>query len=671
MEHVIFTEMIKKAREGALEVGEILVNSETLASENDLNALKTLHVAWFDGNKDHALNYAIHYNYSVLLLRLGDTLAAKAALEQSIQLNPGYIPAQVNLGAVLEHLEGKLPALAQWLRVSEMLPQVTSDNIYNLKIAMKMAGRVLEDMNNHSAAEEAFRRCLDLDIEQPEVMHHYLSLVQQQCKWPIIRPWPSQRGITRGDLLADINPLTLAMYTDDPLFQLGNAFHFANTRAGRPSQSFVSRHPALLSAPSGGRIRIGYVSAELRNHAGGYLMAEVFELHDTSRFEIFAYSTVRGEGEEMAGRIRAATEHWIDISAMGDAEAGERITADGIQILVDMQAHTFGSRPTLMAMRPAPVLANWLGFPGSAGTAYHNYLIADDFVIPKDFELFYSEQIARLPCYQPNDRKRVVSSRQPSRQELGLPDDAMVYCAFNGQHKITHFTWRRWMTILSAVEGSLLWLLDSTPDINQQLKNLAEQHGVSADRILFAARIGNPDHLARYPLADLFLDTFPYGAHTTASDAMWMGVPILTLAGRSFASRVCGSIISAAGLPDLVCSKSEDYVARAIDLGHHPEKLLAYRQRLQGCRESSVLFDTPSLVRTLEERYDAMWRDYRQGRQRAPDLTNLDLYRKIGIEIDNDNVELVSVENYTDLYKENMINRSTYSFIRPDDRVYK
>jgi len=169
----------------------------------------------------------------------------------------------------------------------------------------------------------------------------------------------------------------------------------------------------------------------------------------------------------------------------------------------------------------------------------------------------------------------------------------------------------------------------------------------------------------------LFLDTFPYGAHTTASDAMWMGVPILTLAGRSFASRVCGSIISAAGLPDLVCSKSEDYVARAIDLGHHPEKLLAYRQRLQGCRESSVLFDTPSLVRTLEERYDAMWRDYRQGRQRAPDLTNLDLYRKIGIEIDNDNVELVSVENYTDLYKENMINRSTHSFIRPDDRVYK
>jgi predicted O-linked N-acetylglucosamine transferase (SPINDLY family) len=322
-------------------------------------------------------------------------------------------------------------------------------------------------------------------------------------------------------------------------------------------------------------------------------------------------------------------------------------------------------------MRPAPVIANWLGFPGSVGTSFHNYIIADDFIIPPEFEIYYSEKIARLPCYQPNYRKRLVADHCPTRHEAGLPETAMVYCAFNGQHKITPYTWRRWMSILRAVEGSVLWLLESTEAINGQLRRLAENHGVAAERIIFAKRIGNADHLARYRLADLFLDTAPYGAHTTASDAMWMGVPIITLVGRSFASRVCGSIMRSAGLPDLICSSGEDYVAMAIDLGLNRDKLIAYRQRLVSARDSSVLFDTPLLVRCLEQLFTTMWRDYVQGEQFPPDLTNLDLYREVGIALDQDDVEMLSQPDYEERVRQTFIQKSRYCFVPKDGRIFK
>jgi predicted O-linked N-acetylglucosamine transferase (SPINDLY family) len=662
--------IIAKINQDEISVPEIMAAADSFMAKGDPQAARHAYTAWLARNSADPMAYAIYFNLSVVLGRLRDAPAAKIALERAIALNPDYIPAQINLGNLLEQLQGPFEAACQWIGVVNRFPQITGENIHFLTFTLNLIGRVLETGRSHAQAEESFRRSLDIDIDQPEIMQHYLSVVQQQCKWPVIQPWPSARGVTRRDLLANINPLTLAIYTDDPLFQLGNSFHYARQRIGDCPISYVDSHAPLQQRPAG-RLRIGYLSAELRNHAGGFLMAEVFELHDKSKVEIFIYNTVAAPPEGMAGRIRSAAEHSVDIADLSDSQAAQRIVDDGIQVLVDMQGHTYGSRLGLLAMRPAPVIANWLGFPGSVGTSFHNYIIADDFIIPPEFEIYYSEKIARLPCYQPNDRKRLVADHCPTRHEAGLPETAMVYCAFNGQHKITPYTWRRWMSILRAVEGSVLWLLESTEAINGQLRRLAENHGVAAERIIFAKRIGNADHLARYRLADLFLDTAPYGAHTTASDAMWMGVPIITLVGRSFASRVCGSIMRSAGLPDLICSSGEDYVAMAIDLGLNRDKLIAYRQRLVSARDSSVLFDTPLLVRCLEQLFTTMWRDYVQGEQFPPDLTNLDLYREVGIALDQDDVEMLSQPDYEERVRQTFIQKSRYCFVPKDGRIFK
>ncbi|NJL72548.1 MAG: hypothetical protein HC888_13765 [Candidatus Competibacteraceae bacterium] len=260
---------------------------------------------------------------------------------------------------------------------------------------------------------------------------------------------------------------------------------------------------------------------------------------------------------------------------------------------MDLNGHTMGSRQRVLAMRPAPVQVNWLGFPGSAGSPFHHYIIADDFIIPPDHEHYYSERVLRLPCYQANQRHRAVTTQAPSRSEAGLPEDGIVYCSFNSIHKATLFTWRRWLEILGRVPGSVLWLLATTDEAKTNVRSLAAENGIDPARLIFADRVANPVHMARLGLADLFLDSTPYGAHTTGSDALWAGVPVLTLSGRSFASRVCGSLVRSAGIPDLICTSPRDYVERAVELGRNRARCTEYRQILLACRDRSVLFDTP------------------------------------------------------------------------------
>jgi len=293
---------------------------------------------------------------------------------------------------------------------------------------------------------------------------------------------------------------------------------------------------------------------------------------------------------------------------MDAAAAARRIAADGIQILVDLNGYTREARLKLVAMRPAPVIVNWLGYPGTMASPYHHYIIADDWIIPEDSELYYSEKVLRLPCYQPSLRDRTVATPRPGRRGAGLPEDAVVYCCFNGTHKISRFTFERWLMVLSRVPGSVLWLLGSTEAANERLRDYTASRGVARERVVFADKLANPYHLARYELADLFLDTAPYGAHTTASDALWTGVPVLTLSGRSFASRVCGSLVRAAGIPEMICTSAEEYVERAVALGSDRAQLQELRERLRGGRDSCTLFDMPGLVNRLEGLYQQMWR---------------------------------------------------------------
>jgi hypothetical protein len=441
----------------------------------------------------------------------------------------------------------------------------------------------------------------------------------------------------------------------------------------------VDEHPADHRADrrrasidlTGRRMRIGYVSSDLRDHAIGYLMAELFELHDKSQVEVFAYYCGIPSDSPLTKRTKAAVEHWIDIRDLSDDAAAARIAADGIDILVDVNGLTKDARTAVFARRPAPVQVNWLGFPGSMGTPYHHYIIADDWIIPKGSEHYYSEAVVRLPCYQSNDRKRIVAKDRPSRADAGLPDDAFVFCCFNGSQKITRFTFDRWVAILQRTPGSVLWLLESNKETQERLAAYAAERGVEQGRIVFAPKRYNPLHMARYPLADLFLDTSPYGAHTTASDALWMGVPVLTLSGRSFAARVCGSLVRAAGLPELICETPADYVERAVWLaGEGREELLGYRRSLEAGRDSCVLFDMDGLARHLEALYRTMGAEHQAGRTPQPDLRNLGVYLDIAVQDDHEAIEMQTIPDYDARFKAKLAVRHRTRPIPPDARLW-
>jgi predicted O-linked N-acetylglucosamine transferase (SPINDLY family) len=364
-------------------------------------------------------------------------------------------------------------------------------------------------------------------------------------------------------------------------------------------------------------------------------------------------------------------DHWTDLNGLDDDAAAAKIAADGVDILVDLNGYTKDARNKVFARRPAPVIVNWFGYPGTMGSPYHHYLIADPYIIPEADEIFYSEKVVRLSCYQPNDRKRVVSPQRPARADAGLPDDAFVFCCLNGMQKITDTAFQRWMTILREVPASVLWLLSGTDDANARLRARAQEAGVSPERIIFAEKKSNPDHLARYPLADLFLDTLPYGAHTTAADSLWMNVPILTLPGRSFASRVCASLVRAAGVGEMECATPEAYVARAIEFGRDRSKLTAIKQRLAAGRDTCLLFDTPRLVRDLENLYRGMWSDYVRGALPVPNLQNLDIYHEIGLGLDIETIETLPGDAYVALYQEHLGKWHDVYPIAPDGRLWR
>jgi predicted O-linked N-acetylglucosamine transferase (SPINDLY family) len=383
---------------------------------------------------------------------------------------------------------------------------------------------------------------------------------------------------------------------------------------------------------------------------------------------VFAYYCGPEAHDPLHGRFRATADHWLSISGLDDFTAAQRMTEDGIQILVDLNGYTREARLKLVALRPAPVIVNWLGFPGTMASPYHHYIVADDWIIPETHEMYYSERVMRLPCYQPNNRTRSVLQETPSRADVGLPEKGMVYCCFNGTHKISQFTFDRWLMIVARVPGSVLWLLGSTETTNERLRDYAARRGVARERLVFAEKLANPAHLARYTLADLFLDTTPYGAHTTASDALWMGVPVLTLSGRSFASRVCGSLVRAAGISELVCTSAEEFVERAVALGGSRD-LQSFRERLREGRDSCSLFDTPLLVRHLEKLYGEMWIQYERGELPRPDLSNLDVYFEVGSQVKHDDMEVQMLDDYHGWWRERLAERHKFRPIEPDRRL--
>ncbi len=668
MSEAAFISAVQKITSAQLDLGGVITAAGEQLQAGQPTLAQQLYRIWLQFNPDHPQAYVAHFNRAGLHMDAGDLAGANEALSAAVALNPDFPPAYINLGGVLERSGDPEGAIGKWREVLTRQAQVTGPAIGYSVAALKQIGRVLADHQQLEPAEAALQQSLSLNPRQYDVLGQYLALRMGQCKWPVTVPW---EGMDRKALVSGVHPLSMGVYTDDPMLQLAAASNYRREMIDtRPEAQIASDRRFAPIDLTGRRLRVGYVSSDLRDHAVGYLMAELFEVHDREKIEVFAYYCGPAARDGLNARIKGAVEHWTDIRALSDEAAAAAIAADGIDILVDVNGHTRDAKSGVFSRHPAPIQVNWLGYPGTMGGPHHHYIVADPLIIPQGFEIYYSEKVVRLPCYQPNDRKRAVDAERPTRADAGLPDDAFVFCCFNGPQKISRFTFARWMEILSRTPNSVLWLLHSSEDVHARLRGYAEQAGIAPERLIFAPKQHNAQHLARYPLADLFLDTSPYGAHTTASDALWMGVPVLTLPGRSFASRVCASLVTAAGLGELVATSAPDYVDRAVALAHAPAEVEALKARLAAGRDTCDLFNTDKLVTQLEGLYAGMVADYHEGRLPRPDLTNLEAYFAVGADLDHEGQEMLLRQDYEQLYKDRLALRHLLQPLPADTRLW-
>lgn len=513
---------------------------------------------------DDGLAHA-HNNYAVLCQLSGDKASALDHYRRAIAADPGYIAAWQNYASLLQVLGRYAEALTGFERVLQHQP----------------------DHADALAGSLYMRRHL-LDWE---------GIVQRQQRLEAVL----QQGQAR------IAPFIHMGLVDDPAAQRQVAERWAD--------AFEPQLPPLeVPAETGPRrLRLGYLGGDFFAHATSWLTRSLFRRHDRSQFEVVAYDYGPQDGSEVRATIMAGVDRFETVGHLDDLALARHIRAAGIDILIDLKGWSRESRSNLLAQRLAPVQAHYLTYPGTLGASWCDYLFADHWVVPQGEEKHYREAIVRMPgSYQINDRDRSMAAA-PKRAELGLPEQAMVFCCFNQHYKLGPTLFTCWLAVLRAVPDSVLWLLAGAPVAEDRLRKLAQAQGVDPGRLLFAPPLPQAEHLARLGLADLALDTLPYNSHTTTSDALWAGVPLVTCVGRSYASRVAASCLSAAGLPELITQDLEAYQALIIALSRDRARLAALRQRLAAQRLSCSLFDTDASVRQLEQAYLAMWDRYRQG----------------------------------------------------------
>lgn len=600
-----FANAVRLAEDGKLDLLGLISAAEALSSSGQSELATVLYKFWLLANSAHPLRYAAAFNCGSQLLANGDLDGAKKFLLQAIAVNPEFSQARVNLANVYERMGAVDAALATWQEMSDRLSAVTPANVSNKVLALKNIARM---RRGTETAETALRQAIELDPSQAEVVQHWVNSRQTRCVWPTLEP---VGPLDVDAILALMAPLSVCIYTDDANQQLCAA----RNQISRSLQGATVTHGPwpMPSDPSRAKLQIGYVSSDFCNHAVGYLISDLFTFHDSKRFEITVYNIGERTDDQLQRKIVGNVDRWVDIRGVPDEAAAATIQGHGIDILVDMNGHTNYQRTQLLAMKPAPILVNWLGYPGTMGSTFHDYIIGDDFIIPPSHEKYYSERVARLPCYQPNSPPYPMPEPSRSRRELGLPDDAIVYCCFNGSIKISEPIFSSWMEILKQVPDGVLWLRGSTADAERKLREEAKLRDVLPERLIFLPFQSNTEYLASHRYADIFVDTFPYGAHTTASDALRAGIPIVTLVGSSFASRVCGSLSRAAGLPGFAFESLSDYTGKAIELGKDRELLAQVKKQLIEARSECDLFNIKLLAGRLESLFEGMWDSYCRG----------------------------------------------------------
>lgn len=663
----IIQSIFQRARLQQLTLSELLQTVEKLTGGGATAPALDLYRTWIAFNDKNPLVHVASFNYAVLLNQTGDTTGAIQALQATIAFKADFAQAHINLGRVYEDCQLIGRAVEQWRDFAAKSEDITPERLGFRLMALKHMGRVLEGAGLLEEAESILWLAMELDPTKHDAPQHWLALRQQQCKWPIISP---SEYITRSHLTDAMSPMTIACYADDPLFQLGKAYRYGKKLVGRPDITDLPRGQVRKKLEAGERIRVGYLSSDLREHAVGFALCEVLELHDKSKVEVYAYYCgIPRTNDKTHDRIRAVIDSWCDINGMTDAEAAAKIVEDEIDILIDVNGYTKMARAGVFAYRPAPVIVNFCGYPGTLASPFHQYVITDNYIVPPERELYYTEKVLRIPCEQPVDRKREIAAK-PTRAEYGLPEKAFIYACFNGMQKITEACFARWMLILKETPGSILWLLGDKESVHERLRKLALNHGVDPVRLYFANKVPNPKHLARIGLADLFLDTYPYGAHSTAADAITMGLPVLTVPGKGFASRFCASIVEAAGIPEMICESPDDYVVKAIIFGRDRKALEPIKASLAAQRETCALRDMPRLARRLEELFREMQEAAELGKLPVPNLQNLDIYYEVGAELLQTPIEFETDEAYQKRYMDKLVRRNASEPLTIDGRLW-
>lgn len=567
----------------------------------------------------------IDYNLGVALLELGQHAAAAESLARAVAAAPEDAEALNNLGTALQHLGHHAQALARFDAAAAAQPSLAEahagrgnalmalrragdalaahDRAIALKPTLAEAwynrGNTLQEMRRLDEAIASYDRAVALkpgDTFGLEIAQHARMKI---CDWSGLdaRLAAVEAKVLRGEAVS--SPYSVLALIGSRQVQREASRLWLARKA--PPQA------APPPLPAGGRITVGYFSGDFHDHATTRLMAEMFERHDRTHFRTLAFSFGPEREDAMRARLRGAFDEFLDVTTMTDRNVAELARAKGVHVAVDLKGHTQDSRPGIFAWRAAPIQASHLGYPGSFAAPYMDYLIADQVVIPPGHEADYEEKIVRLPgSYQPNDRHRAIADAPATRHDNGLPEQGLVFCGFNASYKITPAVFDIWMRLLRRAEGSALWLTEDNRWAPDNLRREAASRGVDPARLVFAPPLPLGEHLARHRAADLFLDTLPVNAHTTASDALWAGLPVLTRPGESLIGRVAASLLHAAGLPELIAETAEDYEALAFALATQPDRLAATKGKLAAQRKTCPLFDAALFTRRIEAAYAAM-----------------------------------------------------------------
>ncbi len=608
------------------------------AASNDLQNHVSA-IADFDGairrNPNYAEAYANKGKSLLLLKRRGEALAA---YDKALLIKPLLAEALVGRGNVLCDVKRYDEALAAYDKALSIRP--------DFEAAWLGRGNALNDLKRYDAALAAYDKALSI---RPDLAEAWLGrgnlfartkrsddAVAAYAKVKALKPdldFIKGQFIHQKMFACDWSGLDHDVTEIEADIHAGrraiDPFAWQGLSTSEESLQLCARiwnearypRPAPLPSRQGetqargaGKIRIGYVSGEFREQATSHLIVGLFEAHDKARFDVVAFDNGFDDASPMRGRIESAMDRVVSIRDLDDAEAAKAIYNERIDILVNLNGYFGAERTGVFAYRPAPVQVNYLGFPGTLGAPYIDYIVADRCVLPPEHRAFYDEKVVYLPhSYQANDRKKAISARVFSRAELDLPAQGAVFCCFNNSYKIAPSTFASWIAILQRVDASVLWLLEDNDSEVRNLRNAASQANVDPSRLIFAPRMPLADHLARHRAADVFLDTLPYNAHTTASDALWAGLPLVTQIGSTFAGRVAASLLNAIGLPELITHSHEDYEALAIELALDKEKRLDISARLDRNRLIMPAFDTALFARHMEAAYAAMYRRHREG----------------------------------------------------------